>query len=96
MQDVLAEMSGRPDDLLSFEDVREQLHLGEPAEGTRLEEVRLAQIARGVGRIHDSYRAFLPRSSFDPARWSRIEQPRGKGTLQPIILFGIGDGCFCG
>jgi hypothetical protein len=37
MQAILAEMSGRPDDLLSFEDVRKQLQLGEPAEGTRLE-----------------------------------------------------------
>ena len=91
MQDILPEKSGRPDGLLSFEDVCEQLHLGEPAECTRLEEVRLDQSVRSVGRYHDFYRAFLPRSSTDPARWSRTEQLRGMGMLQPIILFGIGD-----
>jgi hypothetical protein len=96
MQDRLAETSGRSDDLLSFWRVREQLHPSEPAEGTRLEEARLDQIVRSVGRYHDSYRALLSRSSIDPARWSRNEQLRGKGNMQPTDLFGNGDACFCG
>ena len=68
MREIHAAMSGRAGNLLSFEDVREQLHLGGPGEATRLEEVRLNQIVRSVGRYRDFYRPFLPRSGIDPAR----------------------------
>ena len=91
IQDLLAELSGRPDDLLSFDQVQEQLHLSEPAEGTSLEEIPLDKIVGSVGRYRDFNRAFLPRAQIDPARWTNIERLQGKVDLPPIDVFRVGD-----
>ena len=91
IQDVLADLSGRPDNLLSFADVHEQLHLGEPAQYAQLEEIPLDRIVGSVGRYRDFNRAFLPRGHIDPQRWTRIDQLRRRATLPPIDVFKIGD-----
>lgn len=91
MQDVLAELSGRPDDLLSFTDVQEQLHLSEPAEDVKLEEIPLKKIVGSVGRYRDFNRAFLPRGHIDAQRWTRIDRLRRQTDLPPIDVFKIGD-----
>lgn len=91
VQDVLAELSGRPDDLLSFTEVQEQLHLSEPAPDISLEEIPLDKIVGSVGRYRDFNRAFLPRSPIDPERWTRIERLRRQTDLPPIDVFKIGD-----
>jgi uncharacterized ParB-like nuclease family protein len=91
VQDILAELSGRPDDLLSFSQVREQLRPLEPAEGARLEEIPLNRIVGSVGRYQDFNRAFLPRAQIDPQRWMRIDRLRRHKDLPPIDVFQIGD-----
>jgi uncharacterized ParB-like nuclease family protein len=91
IQDVLAELSGRPDDLLSFVEVQKQLHLSEPAQDTVLEEIPLDKIVGSVGRYRDFNRAFLPRGHIDPERWSRINRLRRQTDLPPIDVFKIGD-----
>lgn len=91
VQDVLAELSGRSDNLLSFDDVREQLHLTVPAQGANLQEIPLDKIVGSVGRYRDFTRAFLPRAQIDPDRWMRIEQLRGKAGLPPIDVFQVGE-----
>jgi uncharacterized ParB-like nuclease family protein len=91
MQDVLAELSGRPDDLLSFTEVQEQLHLSEPAQDISLEEIPLDTIVGSVGRYRDFNRAFLPRGHIDPERWARIDRLRRQTDLPPIDVFKIGD-----
>jgi hypothetical protein len=91
IQDILAELSGRPDDLLSFEDVRDHLHLSEPAKGVHLEEIPLDRIVGSVGRYRDFTRAFLPRAPIDQDRWTRIERLRDKVDLPPIDAFRVGD-----
>lgn len=91
MQDMLAELSGRPDDLLSFTDVQEQLQLSEPAEGVKLVEIPLAAIVGSVGRYRDFNRAFLPRGHIDAQRWTRIYGMRRQTDLPPIDVFKIGD-----
>jgi uncharacterized ParB-like nuclease family protein len=91
MQDMLAELSGRPDDLLSFAEVQEQLQLSEPAEGAKLVEIPLAAIVGSVGRYRDFTRAFLPRSHIDAQRWARIYGLRRRADLPPIDVFKIGD-----
>ena len=91
MQDILAELSGRPDDLLSFEQVRTELNLAEPTEGASLQEIPLNRIVGSVGRYRDFNRAFLPRAHIDPGRWTRIERLQGKGSLPPIDVFQVGD-----
>lgn len=91
IQAVVAEWSGRSDDLLSFDQVHKQLHLSEPAEGVTLEEIPLYKIVGSVGRYRDFNRAFLPRAPIDPARWTRIERLQARGNLPPIDVFKVGD-----
>jgi uncharacterized ParB-like nuclease family protein len=91
VQDVLAELSGRSDDLLSFTEVQEQLHLSEPTEDISLEEIPLDKIVGSVGRYRDFNRAFLPRAPIDPERWARIDRLRRHTALPPIDVFRIGD-----
>jgi hypothetical protein len=92
IQDVLADLSGRSEDLLSFADVRDQLRLSEPIDGVTLEEIPLEKIVGSVGRYRDFNRAFLPRAHIDPQRWMRIDRLRRRHTdLPPIDVFKIGD-----
>jgi uncharacterized ParB-like nuclease family protein len=91
IQDVLAELSGRSDNLLSFEEVRQTLHLGEPALGSSTQEIPLDSIVGSVGRYRDFNRAFLPRAHVDEDRWTRIEQLQGQASLPPIEVFKVGD-----
>jgi uncharacterized ParB-like nuclease family protein len=94
VQDVLAELSGRPDDLLSFTDVREQLQLSEASADVTLEEVPLKKIVGSVGRYRDFNRAFLPRGHIDAQRWTSIDRLRRQTDLPPIDVFKIGDAYF--
>jgi hypothetical protein len=91
VQDVLAELSGRSDDLLSFHDVQEQLKLSEPMTDAHLEEIPLDRIVGSVGRYRDFNRAFLPRAQIDPQRWTRIARLGSKAALPPIRVFRIGE-----
>jgi uncharacterized ParB-like nuclease family protein len=91
IQDILAEWSGRSDELLSFTEVQEQLQLSEPSKDARLEEIPLDKIVGSVGRYLDFNRAFLPRAQIDPQRWTRIERLQRHTDLPPIDVFKIGD-----
>ncbi|MGD8791729.1 MAG: hypothetical protein PVF47_04190 [Anaerolineae bacterium] len=91
VQDVLAELSGQSDALLSFQDVQERLHLEVPRGGAHLEEIALDKIVGSVGRYRDFNRAFLPRAHIDPGRWTRIDRLRGQVDLPPIDVFRVGD-----
>jgi len=91
VQDVLAEISGKPDDLLSFHDVQEHLKLSEPAEDAHLEEIPLDRIVGSVGRYRDFNRAFLPRGHIDPQRWTRVARLGSQAGLPPISVFRIGE-----
>lgn len=91
VQDVLAELGGRSGDLLSFEQVRHQLHLAEPRENATLQEIPLDRIVGSVGRYRDFTRAFLPRSHVSADRWMRIDRLHGKARLPPIDVFKVGD-----
>jgi hypothetical protein len=89
VQDILAEISGRSDDLLSFRDVQEQLKLSEPGADAHLEEIPLDRVVGSVGRYRDFNRAFLPRGHIDPQRWTRVAG--SAAPLAPIRVFRIGD-----
>jgi uncharacterized ParB-like nuclease family protein len=87
----LAELSGRPGGLLSFDQARQHLHLGEPAQDVEILEIPLDKIVGSVGRYRDFNRAFLPRAPIDPQRWSRIERLQSQVDLPPIDVFQVGD-----
>ncbi len=91
IQDVLAELAGRPDSLLSFDDVREHLHLEGSGGDVRLQEIPLDKIVGSVGRYRDFNRAFLPRAPVDPERWTRIARLQAQQDLPPIDVFQVGD-----
>jgi hypothetical protein len=88
---VRAELAGRPHDLLSFDDVQEQLHLSAPRQEVHLEEIPLHKIVGSVGRYRDFNRAFLPRDHIDAQRWSRIDRLHSRAKLPPIDVFRVGD-----
>ena len=91
VQALFAEMSGHSDDLLSFDEVRERLHLAEPTGTAQILEVPLDKIVGSVGRYRDFNRAFMPRSHLDPERWVRIDQLRKQRDMPPIEVFRVGD-----
>ncbi len=88
VQDILAELSGKPDSLLPFDAVREQLRLETPDGDARIQEIPLEKIVGSVGRYRDFNRAFLPRAHIDPERWTRIASLQ---DLPPIDVFQVGD-----
>lgn len=91
VQDMLAEVGGRPDSLLCFDEVRRQLRLGEPSQAPVTKEVPLDKIVGSVGRYHDFNRAFLPRAQVDPRRWTRIARLQRQSRLPPVDLFQVGE-----
>jgi uncharacterized ParB-like nuclease family protein len=91
VQDILAELSGRSDDLLSFDKVREELQLPDPEAQVSVREIPLDKIVGSVGRYRDFNRAFLPRAQVDPRRWLRIVWLQGQGRLPPIDVFKVGE-----
>ena len=91
VQDMLAEAGGRPDSLLSFDEVRRRFRLDEPNQEPVTKEVPLDKIVGSVGRYHDFNRAFLPRDQVDPRRWTHIARLQRQSRLPPIDLFQVGD-----
>ena len=94
IQDVLSDISGRPEQLLSFQDVHEQLHLSAPEKDAHLEEIPLDRIVGSVGRYRDFNRAFLPRGHVDAQRWMRVFRLQSQAKMSPIDVFRVGDAYF--
>lgn len=91
IQQILAGISGRSNQLLSFNDVQQQLHLPPPADAITVDEIPINMIVGSVGRYHDFDRAFLPRAHIDPDRWMRIERLHRQASLPPVDLFRVGE-----
>lgn len=93
LQDILARLTGRPNDLIAFEDVRRSLH-GSFSGERELREIPLDAIVGSVGRYTDFTRQFLPRYG-DESRWSRVmaamNDPSG---TPPIKVYQIGEAYF--
>ncbi len=89
--EVIALLSGKSTELLSFEDVKTRLRLREESY-KGLQEVPLAQIGGSVGRYRDFTASFLPRSNAMKERWSRVyAQATGMTGLPPIELYKVGE-----
>ena len=96
LQGVLARLTGRRVDLLSYDDVARLLHtVGRSERG--LQDVPLDDITGSVGRPNDFTRDFLPRHDSDQNRWARVlaivSDPNAAG-LPPIELYKIGQAFF--
>jgi len=94
LRDILTKLTGQPDDLLPFEEVRKKLRAVK-ASKTILEEVPLDHIIGSVGRYRDFTRDFLPRASVDEDRWARVKTAISYGSrFPPVDLYRIGESYF--
>jgi hypothetical protein len=88
---ILARLKGESNELLPFEQVREQL----PFRGQHyigMKEVPVDQIIGSMGRYRDFDRAFLPRQKRTRGRWINIDKAHHADViLPPVELYKIGD-----
>jgi nucleotide-binding universal stress UspA family protein/uncharacterized ParB-like nuclease family protein len=89
MEEIMARLTGKSADLLSFDEVSEKLKI--KGFGSRaLQEIPLDAIVGSVGRYYDFTRSFLPRQDSDKERWARIEVASASTDLPPIEVYQIG------
>src|SRR5215831_14184295 len=90
-RELLALITGRDNQLLSFDQVASRLRVGGPIyRGVKT--VRLEQIVGSVNRYHDFDRAFLPTQGFTADRWQRVSRAWYDDiSLPPILLYQVGD-----
>jgi uncharacterized ParB-like nuclease family protein len=92
-QKVVSFFKGCSVDLLSFEDVRTGLHLGQKLD-RGLHEIPLDQIRGSVGRYDDFTSAFLPRKKHMRGRWARVDAAMRAGKTPPIEVYQVGESYF--
>jgi uncharacterized ParB-like nuclease family protein len=80
-------------DLLSFENVRSGLHLGQKID-RGLQEIPLDHIRGSVGRYDDFTSAFLPRKRHLEERWERVDVAMKAGKTPPIDVYQVGESYF--
>ncbi len=82
--------TGRPNDLLSFEEVKQNLRLQDSAY-KGLQEIDLDKIVGSVGRYRDFTRSFLPKRDQSSERWRRVDAVIHDRGYPPIEVFQVGD-----
>ena len=94
LQEVLAWLTGKSNELLSYEDVRQKLRAIE-GPGRQLKDIPLDAIVGSVGRYTDFTRDFLPRSNLNKDRWAGVmSETVGMQGLPPIDVYQIGEAYF--
>lgn len=84
-------VSGQPAHLLSYDEVREKLHIGGPVY-RGLHTIRIDKIAGSLNRYHQFDRAFLPTQDETAGRWQRVDHAYySEISLPPIVLYKVGD-----
>ena len=96
LQQVMARVTGKSAELLSYEDVLNKLRLtGRSMRGVH--EIPVADIVGTVGRSADFTRTFLPRKGSDEQRWANLKafiQEHSLDALPPIEVYQIGSAYF--
>jgi len=94
LQEVQALLSGRPNQLLSWDEVRGHLHLGGQVY-RGLQTVSLKKIVGSVNRYQDFSRNFMPIHDHTASRWRSISRAFYKEkALPPVELYKVGDAYF--
>jgi hypothetical protein len=88
---VFAVLSGQPTKLLSYDDVKEKLHIGGPIyRGVKT--IRVDQIAGSLNRYHEFDRAFLPKDDQLANRWQQVNRAFYQDIyLPPVVLYKVGE-----
>ena len=91
LNDILGFLLGRPKRLLSYDQVKEKLHIGGPIHrGIRT--VEIARIVGSVNRYVDFDHAFLPLNNRIASRWQNIDRAFYEDiSLPPIVLYKVGE-----
>ena len=91
LSDILGFLLGRPKRLLSYDQVKEKLHIGGPIyRGVRT--VEIARIVGSVNRYVDFDHAFLPLHNRIASRWQNIDRAFYEDiSLPPIVLYKVGE-----
>ena len=87
---VWGTLSGQPSTLLSYDEIKEKLHIGGPIyRGVKT--VRVDQIAGSLNRYHEFDRVFLPASDKLAERWQRVNRAFYEEiSLPPVVLYKVG------
>ena len=94
VQEILARITGKSNQLLSYEDVAEKLKLRIRSERGR-QQIPLDAIVGSVGRYTDFTRTFLPRRTDDQQRWAGVKAAMEQGEgLPPIDVYKVGEAYF--
>ncbi len=95
MRRILSRLRGEDDDLLAFEDVRQQLRPTGRTIQHGIQEIPLDKIVGSVDRYEDFTRTFLPKVDAAKERWVGVRAAVSsmKG-MPPIDVYQIGDAYF--
>lgn len=90
MNRVWDSLSGQRTTLLSYDDIKEKLHIGGPIY-RGVQTVRVDQIAGSLNRYHEFDRVFLPASDKLAARWQNVNRAfYQEVSLPPVVLYKVG------
>jgi hypothetical protein len=91
MNRIWATLSGQPSTLLSYDEIKEKLHIGGPIyRGVKT--VRVDQIAGSLNRYHEFDRVFLPASDKLAERWTSVNRAFYQEiSLPPVVLYKVGE-----
>lgn len=91
LHDLLAIFARRPNDLVSYHELRRRLSPdGESYRGVQT--VPIAQIVGSMDRFNDFDREFLPRRRHTAGRWKNVDRAYYEDvTLPPVQLYKVGD-----
>lgn len=88
---VWATLSGQRTTLLSYDEIKERLHIGGPIY-RGVQTVRVDQIAGSLNRYHEFDRVFLPASEKLADRWQSVNRAFYQDiSLPPVVLYKVGD-----
>jgi hypothetical protein len=86
-----ASLSGQRANLLSYDEIKEKLHIGGPLY-RGVQTVRVDQIAGSLNRYHEFDRVFLPIHDQLADRWQRVNRAFYKDiSLPPVVLYKVGE-----
>jgi nucleotide-binding universal stress UspA family protein len=94
LEAIMARLTGRSVDLLSYDEVRQMLR-GREAGLRELKDIPIEAIVGSVGRYTDFTRSFLPKHDSDGDRWARVYiAVDGLSGLPPIEVYQLGEAYF--
>ncbi|MGB5390048.1 MAG: hypothetical protein WBP10_07700, partial [Thermoanaerobaculia bacterium] len=94
IRELLRPLRKQPRELLSFEEIRRQLHLRHLVD-RGIQDTPVDRIVGSLGRADEFDREFLPRREALRERWEQIEDlAKGPTGFPPVELYKVGDAYF--